>query len=175
MKLKHLFLILLLITALLSGCQFNNNDDSQAPTIKVTANGQEINCIGMISDDSPNEADLSIFTELITSKNELCFVNLGENIELSCEFATELSEITLYDRILTDAGLNKYDNELTQELKVELDKNKGSFSLNSSSAAFLSSDSRDFESGETLRGFSFSLEHDGKDYLYCFAVHTDAA
>ena len=173
---KHFILIAILFTfvLLLSGCKTDKQADAEIPKVDISVNGQRLLCVGKQSDEAADAAGLSGFDELIKSENELPYIHLGDSVEFLFGFTPKENELTVYDRILTNTGSDKYAADATETINLNLTENKCGFDLTENPAAMASSDSEDYESGKTIRGFSFSVKYEGKEYLYAFAVRTDA-
>ena len=139
-------------------------------------NGQKISCIGMESDIPADTADLSVFTDLTNSANDLQYVSFNDSVELSFGFIPKDTMLEIYDRILTNDGSDKYSSNVMDVISITLnDENSGSFIINKNKATMLSSDLEDYEPGKAIRGFSFSVECEKKNYLYAFVIQTDAS
>ncbi|MOA54166.1 hypothetical protein D3C78_1777370 [compost metagenome] len=78
------------------------------------------------------------------------------------------------DYILKDNGTLKYKKETAEPVNVEWADKTATFKLDSNMAAFLSSDSKDYESGATIRGFRLTGEWLDQTKEITFVVRTDA-
>lgn len=168
---KKIVIGILFTVFLLSGCSTDIGSNDGVSEVTVSINGHNISCVGIESDDMANKSD---FTDLTKSVDDLYYVSFDDSVELSFGFTPKEPVLKVYDRILENDGSDKYSDELTDVIEVPLNNNRGSFILKEHKAAMLSSDLKDYESGKTVRGFSFSVEYEEKNYLYMFAVRTDA-
>lgn len=101
------------------------------------------------------------------------YVKLGEVIQI--EFSnTAPDSYKLTDYILRDDGTFKYKKEIAEPVNVEFEDKTATFRLDSNMAAFLSSNSKDYESGATIRGFRLTGEWLDQTKEITFVVRTDA-
>ncbi|MDQ2086992.1 hypothetical protein RBH29_11195 [Herbivorax sp. ANBcel31] len=174
---RRVFLCLLFCGVLtISGCTMSNQANSEPPKVDVSINGQPISVIGAQSEESASAANLTNFVELVKNKNieELPYVDLGDSIELVFDFMPEKDELVVYDRLLRKTGADKYAKDTMGAINISLVEKKGMLKIISNPAAMLSSHSEDYEKGKSIRGFSFSVKSEGKNYIYAFAIRTDA-
>jgi len=122
-----------------------------------------------------NEEDNYIF-QLYASEYSIenaPYVAIGSKIEINFT-GNPPDSIKLYDQLLTEEGLIKYDHRLKENVTLEYSGGKYSFELDGSFASFLSSNSKDYMPGNTIRGFNILCNWDDKKYEYSFVLRTDA-
>jgi hypothetical protein len=90
----------------------------------------------------------------------------------SLETAPDSYKLT--DYILRDDGSFKYKKEIAELVNVEFEDKTATFKLDSNMAAFLSSNSKDYEAGATIRGFRLTGEWLDQTKEIMFVVRTDA-
>jgi hypothetical protein len=147
------------------------------PEITVTVNGQPVEySIGLNMWDGAivDRLDTLQFIMMEDSGIEVPYIKLGGTIAV--EFKDNPpATVTLHDKIINTDGSSRYAEQVTEELPLERDGDKLSSEFVANPAAFLSSNSADYEDGNTYRGFYLRCKWDnGNDCEYGFVVRTDA-
>jgi hypothetical protein len=100
-------------------------------------------------------------------------VPIGEEIVIKAEnFETE--EFSIYDYILNTNGEILYEEKMTQTSELAVENGEANISLSSHPAAFLSSNSEDYEPGKTIRGLLVRADINGASFAFAFILRTDA-
>ncbi len=171
-------LLSVLILIALTACSFSNRTDEPASSsITVTADGSNIPAIihiinerqtGNISEGAPFKAILE------DSEVSIPYVKLGESVQIQLEKgASAVYELT--DVLLREDGGYKYKMPDDKPLVIEFSSGSGSFVLKENIAAFLSSNTKDYEPGAIIRGFKLTEQGDGGEKReYYFVLRTDA-
>ncbi|MNI76166.1 hypothetical protein D3C73_1323770 [compost metagenome] len=85
------------------------------------------------------------------------------------------ADYELTDYILTEDGAYKYRLPEQQPSVIEFSGGQGVFTLEANLAAYLSSNTKDYEPGATIRGFKLMGPAGGETREYYFVLRTDAA
>ena len=146
------------------------------PMLKVTAGEQELKVIyyGDRYNETREEIDKRLKMAMEDkSLEDLPYLPLGENIKLDAvNFQTEEFKIT--DYILMETGEIRYDEKVAQQLVLPVDGSSASMNLQSNDAAFLSSDSDDYEPGKTIRGMVIRADIEDAPFAFAIIFRTDA-
>jgi len=110
----------------------------------------------------------------MTNQNEIPYIQFGEEIKLILQHDPPVS-YTLFDDILNENGTRKYSQLATREVAFHFEDRKGTFLLAPNAASLLSSDSRDYAPGRTIRGFTLICHWENESIEYSFIVRTDAS
>ncbi len=117
--------------------------------------------------------DSDIFESIIKNTDQvLPYVKLGEEIKISIAGETP-DACELYDYILNDAGSLKYENQ-TNRTMISFIDGQATFILKQNLWANLSSNSDDYEQGETIRGFKLVCSWANEEQEFAFIIRTDA-
>ena len=182
--------IIALILFAAAACTSNQiSKQSEYPELNITADNAgsiiyicNTNPIGDYENDKSieegrwNEEDNYIF-KLYANENSIetaPYVAIGSKIEIDF-IDNPPDSIKLFDWLLKEGGRIKYDHKLKKEVPLDYSGGKYSFDLDGNFASFLSSDSKDYMPGNTIRGFNMRCAWDGKEYDYGFVLRTDAA
>lgn len=159
---------------LLLGYGIKNNKES-SPEIIIKGGKKKINFavksrIIKAIDYENTELFQSIANDL---KIKIPYVKLGEKIEIIFRDKTP-SKYELKDYILRENGTLKYNDPTIQPIPIKFNKNTASFILEPNLFVYLSSNSKDYEPGSTIRGFRLICNWANKKQEYAFIIKTDA-
>ncbi|REK75975.1 hypothetical protein [Paenibacillus paeoniae] len=172
-KMKYAWLVGLAVLWL-AGCTNSANDAE----IRVKS---ESKTIDFIAEKGGGDGVLSIvdgrlFQEWVSDQEEIPYLKLGAAITIQLNKNISGS-YELKDVLLKEDGALKYITqpfiEQSHDTVIDFDKGVGSFILTENAYAYLSSQSKDYEPGATIRGFQLYL-HD-KDETIAFVIRTDAS
>ncbi|MNP63489.1 hypothetical protein D3C76_1588940 [compost metagenome] len=79
----------------------------------------------------------------------------------------------LYDYVLNEDGTIKYSSLATETVSIQVSNNVGTFKLNENLSSKFSSNSKDYESGNLLRGFLLITTSGDKQVEYAFVIKSD--
>ena len=162
-----------------SGCKPSEPfiNETAAPDVEITAGGESLFWISSLHSwngeaHTPENAFKKICGE--NDKRPVPRIPLGENIAISFN-GTPPDSAALYDGLLYPDGSTKYDSRLINTTEAEFTDGKYSFPLGTHMAAFASSDSRDYEPGNTWRGFRLVCTWGENICEYAFVLRTDVS
>jgi len=108
-----------------------------------------------------------------TSAEKIPYVALGEEIAIKSEnFQTEEFAISGY--ILKGNGEIRYAEKMAQTSVIPVNGGTAAITLSSHPAAFLSSNSEDYEPGKVIRGIVVRTDIEGASVAFAFILRTDA-
>ncbi|WP_405168448.1 hypothetical protein [Paenibacillus sp. FSL H3-0286] len=165
------FVLLLVLTI----CDREEVSSTAMPEITIHMDGKVIQSqtlsreVGIELDD-----ESALFqAQMKDSAASIPYVKLGETIHIDFDDkAPDTYEVK--DYILDDEGRLKYDERMAKPLNIEFADRKATFKLESNLAAFLSSNSKDYEPGATIRGFHLTGKWADQTKDILFVVRTDA-
>lgn len=171
-QIRVYFCCILYLAICLVGCSHKTPDEPSAlevvsgsTTITYTVGKNEWNRCKYDREDT--------FKVLAKENNEFEYFHLGDTIVI--KFLDSAPDtIELYDYILNSDGTLKYTTAATEPLNVELKDKKIEFELPANIAAVLSSNSKDYEPGATIRGFRLICTWGSNECEYAFIIRTDA-
>ncbi|MNV85249.1 hypothetical protein D3C71_1791850 [compost metagenome] len=100
-------------------------------------------------------------------------MKLGESVQIQLDKgASAAYELT--DVLLGEDGGYKYKMPNDKPIVIEFSSGSGSFVLKENMAAFLSSNTKDYEPGAIIHGFKLTEQGDGEKREYYFVLRTDA-
>jgi hypothetical protein len=165
--------LLILVVLLLSACE---GQAMEEPQLKVSAGAQELRVIyyGDLYNETREEINQRLMQAMEdTSVEELPYVPLGEDIIINAEnFQTE--EFSLTDYILKENGEIRYQEKVAQTSEIPMNDGAATYTLISHPAAFLSSNSEDYEQGKAIRGIVVRADIEGSSFAFAFILRTDA-
>lgn len=128
---------------------------------------------GINVDDLQPTADFVETFRSLMKDGRVSYVNLGENIELN--FAQDKPDtIRLRDYLLSAAGEIRYPSLPTKAVEFAVAPDNALFKLEQNMAAYLSSDSADYNHSNSFRGFHLICTWGGEVREYAFVIRTDA-
>ena len=101
------------------------------------------------------------------------YFKLGGTIAIEMK-GTAPDKIVLKDYILKQDGVPKYTEREINVVPIKLIDGKGTFKFDMHIAAMLSSNSKDYEPGNTIRGFRLTCNWGSNECEYGFIIKTDA-
>ncbi|QSF43060.1 hypothetical protein [Paenibacillus tianjinensis] len=100
-------------------------------------------------------------------------MKLGESVQIQLEKGAP-AVYELSDVLLSENGGYIYRMPEDKPIVMEFSSGSGSFVLKENMAAFLSSNTKDYEPGATIRGFKLTKQGGGEKQEYYFVLRTDA-
>ena len=188
MKKCYLFILGLLImitfTACKGGTALPQSSTSKVntvplidpPKILITSEDKEIHYVIGLNQWNGSIYDREDTFQTIMKKDsgiEVTYIKLGETIQIQF-IGTAPDKLQLEDCILKEDGMPKYTEKEVNEIPVKLTNGKLTFKLDAHMAAMLSSNSKDYEPGNTIRGFRLICNWDNNECEYGFVIRTDA-
>lgn len=191
MRKIHLFILsFLIVISLLAGSYqaaiaFSSENSSKAenkvkleapPKILITSGDKKIPyAVSLIKwKDTISNGQDSFQSIMKKSSNiKIPYLKLGTTIRIVVQKKFP-NKITLKDYILKQDGVPKYTDREVKEIPIKFIKGKGTFKLGVNWAAMLSSNSKDYEPGNTIRGFKLTCSWGDNKCEYGFIVRTDA-
>ncbi|WP_310829201.1 hypothetical protein [Paenibacillus pedocola] len=176
-RIPLLWLLSVLILCALTACSFSNHKDEPASSsITVTAGGSNIPAMIQIITEghTANTSGEAPFRAILEdSKVSIPYVKLGESVQIQLEKGAP-AVYELSDVLLSENGGYKYRMPEDKPIVMEFSSGSGSFVLKENMAAFLSSNTKDYEPGATIRGFKLTKQGGGEKQEYYFVLRTDA-
>ena len=151
-------------------------DMPEPPKITVTVGGREIGYkIGIYRWNGTNYDRGNTFSEIMNadSEIEIPYIQLGENIEIDFKGKSP-EKYELRDYVLKDSGSLKYSDRVTGIVPIDFENETASITLKANMAAMLSSHSKDYEKGATIRGFQLICSWADNRCEYMFVIRSDA-
>lgn len=174
---KHIrncsLLLLILVVLLLPACK---GQATEEPQLKVTAGEQELKVIyyGDRYNESREEIDKRLKQAIDeTSGEALPYVPLDEEIIINAE-NFQAVEFSITDYILKENGEIRYQEKVAQTSAIPVEGGVAAYNLTSHPAAFLSSNSEDYEPGKVIRGIMVRADIEGSSFTFGFILRTDA-
>lgn len=170
-RIAFLVLVMLIIAGGLIGCT-SKGISMDAPTepsqISISIDNQAVDYINSDAVESPF---LTIMSE--DSNIEVPYIKLGEIVVIDFGDASP-DTIEIYDNLIDKYGNNRYTYREIKEIPVELENGKCSFELKIHGASLLSSNSDDYQPGNTYRGFRIVCSWGESEREYSFVIRSDA-
>ncbi len=164
--------LLILIVLLLPACK---GQAIEEPQLKVTAGEQELRVIyyGDRYDETREEINKRLKQAMEdTSVEELPYVLLDEDIIISAE-NFQAAEFSATDYILKENGEIRYQEKTAQTSVIPVNDGTAAYTLTSHPAAFLSSNSEDYEPGKSIRGILVRADIEGSSFAFAVILRTD--
>lgn len=169
---SYTLLFLVLMVMILPACK---GQAMEEPQLKVSAGAQELRVIyyGDLYNETREEINQRLMQAMEdTSVEELPYMPLGEDIIINAEnFQTE--ELSLTDYILKENGEIRYQEKVAQTSEIPMNDGAAVYTLISHPAAFLSSNSEDYEQGEVIRGIVVRADIEGSPFAFAIILRTD--
>lgn len=166
--------ILILIFISIVAC--NDRSVTEIPVITIQSSDINIDyVVGLNSWDGTDHNREDNFKVIMRNAFEsLPYIKLGS--EISIEFDEKMlpDTIELYDYVLDRNGNAKYTSREVMKRLFNLENGKGSFILDRHFAAMLSSHSKDYEPGASIRGFKLIARWGKNECEYAFIIRSDA-
>ncbi len=171
----HRLIMILIIVLLVSGCQDGSTDESQDSNsnVVIESNGETTDYLlyntNSVEDDHP-------FRILMKDKrlSDIKYLEMDDLVEIT--FTKHLpSQVVLHDSILTENGEMKYESTILKEETLDVIDGKAIYRMNENLAALLSSNSKDYEPGATIRGYQLDCTYNDSVYSYYFVLRSDAS
>jgi hypothetical protein len=175
LKRYRLFILSLLITFTFVVCIINKGM-TKPPEISITVGDKKVGyVVGLNQWNGAKYDRLGNFNEIMKANSDIQvpYIHLGETIQIEIRGRVP-DTFQLKDYILKENGEVKYTEKKAKEILVEFINRKGTFELDSHIPALLSSDSKDYEQGKTIRGFSLTCSWGQNECEYGFIIRTDA-
>lgn len=168
---SHVLLLLVLI--MLTACSSQNVQDKN-----ITLKTKDADLTNSLKKNEGASAvgkdDSTLFESIIADdKITIPYVKIGEVISINFQDSPP-DQYELYDYILNEDGTIKYSSLATETVKLQIDKNIGTFTLNENLSSKFSSDTKDYEPGGLLRGFLLIAQQGDKQQEYAFVIKSDA-
>ncbi len=175
MKKLIVYILSIVIVLTLTTCG-NTIKMSEPPPILITAGSTKIEyVVGLNLWNGAIYDRLDTFYLIMKEDSdiEVPYINLGEIIQIE-SMGKVPDTIELKDYILNEKGEIKYTAKEVIEMPIQFTDGKGNYKLNPHEAALLSSNSKDYEPGKTIRGFKLTCSWGDKYQCeYAFIVRTD--
>lgn len=176
-RVSHLLFLALVI--MLSACSSQKVEDKLSITdrtsITIKAGNTDLTNILKKKEGkkSVREDDSSLFESIIADENIIIpYVKIGEVVTI--DFGDIPSDnYVLYDYVLNEDGTIKYSSLATQTVTIQVSNNLGTFKLNENLSSKFSSNSKDYEPGNLLRGFRLITIFGDKQEEYAFVIKSD--
>ncbi|AIQ53522.1 hypothetical protein [Paenibacillus sp. FSL R7-0331] len=168
----------MLLLFLLTSCSaWSGGENTERPPVTVLADGSEIPATVRTADDGESDqedrqAQYRVLMEQI-EEADIPYIRLGETVEIHLGEENR-AHYELTDVILLPDGSYKYKMPDNGPETVMISEGSGSFELGMNPAAFLSSNTADYEPGATVRGFRLSGLSGGAQQEIFFVLRTDA-
>lgn len=175
MKRLLLFIICIFTACSLAGCNGKNVSDKTSE-ISITSGDIEIPFVmGLNKWEGAFYDREDTFQTIMKgdSKNKLPYIKQGEKIQIV--FKGKMPDtVSLKEYILTEDGNVKYTDKEVKEIPITFEDKKGEFDVLLNFAAFLSSNSKDYEPGALIRGYRLVCSWGENECEYGFIIRTDA-
>lgn len=172
-------LLLLLLIIVISACSNQKAGDKLSDPSAITVNAGETDLTGALKKNEGVELagkdDSTLFESILADKNStIPYVKMGERITV--DFGDLPSDrYVLYDYVLDEDGTIKYTSLATETVSLEVSNNVGTFQLNRSLSSHFSSNSKDYEAGNLLRGFLLTTASGEQQQEYAFVIRSDGS
>ncbi|MNI08285.1 hypothetical protein D3C73_613150 [compost metagenome] len=179
-RVSHLLFMALVI--MLSACNSPKGEDKLSATnatdstsITIKAGNTDLTNIlkkneGM---NSVGKDDSSLFESIIADeKITIPYVKIGEVVTINFG-DIPADNYVLYDYVLNEDGTIKYSSLATETVSIQVSNNVGTFKLNENLSSKFSSNSKDYEPGNLLRGFLLITTSGDKQVEYAFVIKSD--
>lgn len=180
LRVAHLLLVAILI--LLSACSQKAGEKITTTTTDTTSFSVMAGNTDLTETLKKNEGvnsvakkdDSSLFQSIIADKNvTIPYVKIGEVVSINFgEIPTD--QFVLYDYVLNEDGSIKFSSLATETVPIHVSENVGTFKLNENLSSNFSSNSKDYEPGNLLRGFRLITTFGDKQQEYAFVIKSDA-
>jgi len=154
----------------------NNVTLTNQPEILITSGDKEIPYVAGLNQWNGSIYDREDTFQTIMKKEsgiKVPYIQLGETIQIEFKGVAP-DKLKLKDYILKENGIPKYTEKEENEIPAKLVNGKLTFKLGVHMAAMLSSNSKDYEPGNTIRGFRLICNWDNNECEYGFVIRTDA-
>lgn len=154
----------------------NKSAPNNPPEILITAGHKEIPYVIGLNEWNGAKYDREATFQTIMKKDssiEIPYIPLDETIQIEFKGIVP-DELQLRDYILKKDGTPKYTEKEVNEIPVKLVDGKMAFKLQEHMAAMLSSNTKDYEPGNTIRGFTLTCKWGDNECEYGFIIKTDA-
>jgi hypothetical protein len=176
MRIWNSLLLSLVILFSLSACQEESKPEAEGPIdeITVTAGAQALQpLVQSRTAEAVDYNDTGLFQAITQDAASLPYVKLGEDVEIRFQGkAPDSYELT--DSVLKQDGTEKYWKPSPDIISLSHKNNTASFQLKENTMAFMSSQSKDYEPGATIRGFRLVCRWEDQIQEYAFVLRTDA-
>lgn len=164
-----LIFVCCIILSICSAC--SSEEDSNASLI-ATHNETEVPIASRPTESNATE-DTQLFQRILQeSDRTIPYVKLGETIRLN--FGDQAPQsFELSDYLLGEEGTLKYRKAI-RNIEMDIHDGIGDLVLDENGFAALSSNSKDYEPGATLRGFRMICNWKDHTQEYAFVIRTDA-
>ena len=148
-------------------------DSTGAGVIEIeTDSGVKLDWVRV--DDPSDDSEALTVLAAQNSLSDTPVVPLNSIISITFE-GMQPDSVSLNDRVINTDGSQRFgqEPEVVTLIKCECDGSYN-FALPINPAASASSNSRDYEPGAVIRGFTLTAANDAATVSYAFALHTDA-
>lgn len=176
MKNYRVFILYLLLIAFTFVACINSKVMNKPPELSVTTGDKKIGYVVGLNrwnDVSYNSENPFHTIMKKDSGIEVPYIKLGEAFQINFK-GNAPDSFELKDYLLKENGDAKYTGKEVKKIPVSLTVGKGTFKLEPNGAELLSSDSRDYEPGKTIRGFKLICRFGNNECEYGFIIRTDA-
>lgn len=178
---KNIYLvgIVIAIVLLISACsnpKGKRNEVSQNEMPKLTVKIGDIDFSSNVSSKRIQKIDkenTEVFQDIIKS-DSISYFPLGTNVKLELDNEDSVS-YQLLDCVLKEDGTLKFQKSTIKETDRKFDKGIDSFTFDENLAVNLSSISKNFQQGKTIRGFKLIYNWKEQMYEYDFVIRTDSS
>lgn len=158
-----------------TSCSYNKKT-AAPPKILITSEDKEIPYVVGLNQWNGSIYDREDTFQTIIKKDsgiKVPYIQLGKTIQMDFK-GIKPDKLVLKDYILKENGIPKYTEKLINEVPVKLVDGKVTFKLDVHMAAMLSSNSKDYEPGNTIRGFKLTCNWGNNECEYGFIIASDA-
>ncbi|MBY3618321.1 hypothetical protein HGO21_02035 [Acinetobacter sp. CUI P1] len=175
MRKVYLLTLSLVLLFIFLACDQEEASDTVIKEVTVTSKGRAIHSVVKPLEKNTNSEEGNSFFQSFMAKPDVTipYVKPGEIIEIKFS-STAPDNYKLTDHILKKDGSIKYIKETAELINVELADKTATFQLDSNMTAFLSSNSKDYELGATIRGFRLTGDWLDQTKEITFVIRTDA-
>ena len=174
MKKRFFLAAIVLLVALFAGCSAKL---SGPPQIVITVGKVNVDSVvGLIRWNASvyNREDTYRAIMKGKTRTELPYIQLNEEIQIDFKGAAP-DTVELRDYILNADGSIKYTEKEINIIPIKFKDKQCSFTLAPNPAAFLSSDTSDYEPGATIRLFRLTCKWGENECEYAFIIRSDAS
>ena len=169
--------LIVVIVIIVQGKTTNKNDNSVEESIEevsILTEDSNVTVKSKTLEETIDDEDTELFQLIMEDSNsEIPYIHIGEVVEI--KFNNKIPETyELKDCLLRENGKILYDSRLIETINVEKKDDDYYFILDMNYAVILSSDSRSYEPGQTLRGLKLICDYGDEKKEYAFIIRTDA-